>query len=162
MHLRNLEIVNNLPSGRKTNRPPNSNRTLMKLYLTRQILEECLETLDIFKEILEDPVQKSKLVRDVGKNIRLKVYDEDAVVYSRGDLSLEFYLLVKGEVSLRMPVYKQVGDEGKTVMSEQEIDTVKEGTGFGEAEFIHGKKRSLIAKAQINDTVIGVIEGSAF
>ena len=103
----------------------------MKLYLTRQILEECLETLDIFKEILEDPVQKSKLVRDVGKNIRLKVYDEDAVVYSRGDLSLEFYLLVKGEVSLRMPVYKQVGDEGKTVMSEQEIDTVKEGTGFG-------------------------------
>lgn len=39
---------------------------------------------------------------------------------------------------------------------------MKEGTGFGEAEFIHGKKRSLIAKAQINDTVIGVIEGSAF
>lgn len=116
MHLRNLEIVNNLPSGRKTNRPPNSNRTLMKLYLTRQILEECLETLDIFKEILDDPIQKSKLVRDVGKNVRLKVYDEDAVIYSRGDPSLEFYLLVKGQVSLRMPVYKQSGDDGPAIM----------------------------------------------
>lgn len=125
MHLRNLEIVNNLPSGRRTHRPPNSNRTLMKLYLTRQILEECLETLDIFKEILEDPIQKSKLVRDVGKNIRLKVYDEEAVVYCRGDLALEFYLLVKGEVSLRMPVYKQTGDDGPGIISEQEIDSVK-------------------------------------
>jgi hypothetical protein len=67
----------------------------------------------------------------VGRNIRLKVYDEDAVVYCRGDAALEFYLLVKGAVSLRMPLYKQVGDDRPAILSEQEIDTVKEGTGFG-------------------------------
>jgi hypothetical protein len=41
LHLRNLEIINNSPTKR-TYRGPNSNRTLIKTYLTREILEECL------------------------------------------------------------------------------------------------------------------------
>lgn len=59
----------------------------MKLYLTRETLEECLETLDIFKEILEDPVQKHKLIRDVNKNLQLKIYDEGAAIYNKGEVS---------------------------------------------------------------------------
>jgi CRP-like cAMP-binding protein len=78
----------------------------MKLYLTRQILEECLETLDIFKEILEDPVQKSKLIRDVNKNLQLKLYDEGAIIYNKGETSSSFYMVIKGQVSLCMPVFK--------------------------------------------------------
>jgi len=59
----------------------------MKLYLTKEVLEECLETIDIFKEILEDPIQKIKLMRDVLKNIKLKLYDEEGIIYSKGDIS---------------------------------------------------------------------------
>lgn len=47
--LRNIEIINNNSSTKRSSRAPNSNRTLIKLHLTRSILEECLETLDIFK-----------------------------------------------------------------------------------------------------------------
>jgi hypothetical protein len=59
----------------------------MKLFLTKEILEECLETIDIFKEIMEDPVQKNKLIRDVTKNIKLKLYDEEGSIYNKGDVS---------------------------------------------------------------------------
>jgi hypothetical protein len=59
----------------------------MKLFLTKEILEECLETIDIFKEIMEDPVQKNKLMRDVTKNIKLKLYDEEGSIYDKGDVS---------------------------------------------------------------------------
>lgn len=34
--------------------------------------------------------------------------------------------------------------------------------GFGEAEFVHGRKRSLVARAKSADTVVGVIEAAAF
>jgi len=34
--------------------------------------------------------------------------------------------------------------------------------GFGDAEFIHKRKRGLVAKVKKNDTVIGIIIGSAF
>ena len=59
----------------------------MKLFLTKEILGECLETMDIFKEIMEDPVQKNKLMRDVTKNIKLKLYDEEGSIYDKGDVS---------------------------------------------------------------------------
>jgi len=59
----------------------------MKLFLTKEILEECLKTIDIFKEIMEDPIQKNKLIRDVTKNIKLKLYDEEGSIYDKGDIS---------------------------------------------------------------------------
>ena len=36
------------------------------------------------------------------------------------------------------------------------------GDGFGQSEFIVGKKRSLMAMAKENNTVIGMIQCSAF
>ena len=67
-----------------TNRPANVSRALMKMYLNKSILEECLVTFDIFKEIVEDPLQKVKLIRDVIKNVEVKVYDSDAIIYNKG------------------------------------------------------------------------------
>ena len=105
----------------------------MKLYLTRETLEECLETLDIFKEILEDPVQKHKLIRDVNKNLQLKLYDEGAVIYNRGEVSEGFYMVIKGKVSLCLPVYKAEALEGsyneEKILEEQQIDTFGSGAG---------------------------------
>lgn len=51
-----------------------SHQLLAKLYINREILSECLETLDIFKEIIEDPAQKNKIIRDVSKALKLKAY----------------------------------------------------------------------------------------
>jgi len=52
IYLKNLEIIKDQSNSKRTYRGPNSNRTLMKLYLSKEVLEECLETIDIFKEIL--------------------------------------------------------------------------------------------------------------
>jgi CRP-like cAMP-binding protein len=94
----------------------------MKLYLTREILEECLQSLDIFRELLDDPIQHRKLLRDVNKNLQLKLYDEGATVYARGEVAESLYLVIRGHVSLIMPA--EAGEE-------QEIDVFGEGMGFG-------------------------------
>lgn len=121
----------------------------MKLYLTREILEECLQSLDIFRGLLEDPIQRHKLIRDVTKNLQLKLYDEGALVYSRGEIAQSLYMVIRGRVSLRMPAEDTEG--------EREIDVFEEGVGFGEAEFVHGRKRALLAVAGECDTVVGVL-----
>lgn len=63
--------------------------------------------MDIFRELLDDPIQRSKLLRDVGKNIVLKQYDEGAVVYERGEIATSLFMVIKGEVSLCLPGDKQ-------------------------------------------------------
>lgn len=55
---------------------------------------------------MEDPVQKTKLIRDVNKNIQLKLYDEEAIIYDKGDVAECIYMVIKGTVSLCLPVYK--------------------------------------------------------
>lgn len=40
------------------------------------------------------------------KNIHLRLYDEDANIYNKGDISESIYLVIKGEVSLCLPVLK--------------------------------------------------------
>ena len=44
-------------------------------------------------------------MRDVMKNLSLKVYDEDAIIYNKGDLSAEIFLVVKGVVALCLPCF---------------------------------------------------------
>lgn len=44
----------------------------------------------------------------------------------------------------------------------QEIDLFEAGQGFGQAEFIHKRKRGLVAKAKEASTVVGKIHSNAF
>ena len=83
-HLNKLEVMSTSFTSQKTHRPAHLSRALMKMYLNKSILEECLVTFDIFKEIVEDPLQKVKLIRDVIKNVEVKVFEEDSIIYNKG------------------------------------------------------------------------------
>lgn len=94
--------------------------------------------MDIFKEMLEDPVQKSKIIRDVGKALRLIAFDERAVIYSKGESAASIYMVIKGHVSLCMPIFKESHEalsltslNEKIEFEYQEIDAFKKGEGFG-------------------------------
>jgi signal-transduction protein with cAMP-binding, CBS, and nucleotidyltransferase domain len=93
-------------STKRSQNGPQSHQQLAKLYINREILSECLETLDIFKEIIEDPAHKSKIIRDVTKALKLKAYGEDAIIYNKGETSTYIYMVIKGNVSLCMPIFK--------------------------------------------------------
>ena len=41
------------------------------------------------------------------KNIELKVYDAEAIIYNKGDISESMYMVIKGAVSLCLPVIKE-------------------------------------------------------
>ena len=60
---------------KRTINAPNNHQNLAKLYLNKEILTECLENFDLFKEMLGDPIQKIKIIRDISKALRLKSYD---------------------------------------------------------------------------------------
>jgi hypothetical protein len=34
--------------------------------------------------MLEDPIQKNKIIRDITKTVQLKIYEEDSVIYGKG------------------------------------------------------------------------------
>jgi hypothetical protein len=46
------------------------------------------------------------MIRDVNKNLQLKIYDEDAIIYNKGEVASSFFMVVKGNVSLCLPVYR--------------------------------------------------------
>lgn len=57
--------------------------------------------------MLEDPVQKNKIIRDVGKALRLMSFGEEAVIYNKGEIATSIYMVIKGQVSLCLPVFKE-------------------------------------------------------
>jgi hypothetical protein len=57
--------------------------------------------------MMEDPIQRNKIIRDVGRALRLKAYDEEAVIYNKGENSISIYMVIKGNVSLCMPIFKE-------------------------------------------------------
>jgi CRP-like cAMP-binding protein len=56
--------------------------------------------------MLADPVQKIKIIRDVSKALRLKSYGFDDIIYNKGENSTSIYIVIKGNVSLCMPIFK--------------------------------------------------------
>lgn len=107
LELKHLEKIQVNDSTKRTIVGTSAHLALAKLYLTRELLAECLETLDIFKEMLEDPVQKNKIIRDVGKALRLIAFCEGAVIYNKGEIASSIYMVIKGQVSLCLPVFKE-------------------------------------------------------
>jgi len=57
--------------------------------------------------MLEDPVQKNKIIRDITKTVNLKIYEEDSVIYGKGESSTSIYMVIKGAVSQCVPVAKE-------------------------------------------------------
>jgi len=52
-----------------------TNRAALKKGLDIGVVETCLNSLDVFRDLLEGiPQQKNRVVRDVCKNIELKYY----------------------------------------------------------------------------------------
>ncbi len=56
---------------------------------------------------MEDMTQKNKLIRDVNKNVKLLHYDQDAIIYNKGEVSDSIYMVIKGSVSLCLPIFKE-------------------------------------------------------
>jgi CRP-like cAMP-binding protein len=57
--------------------------------------------------MMEDMTQKNKLIRDVNKNVKLLHYDQDAIIYNKGEVSDSIYMVIKGSVSLCLPIFKE-------------------------------------------------------
>jgi CRP-like cAMP-binding protein len=57
--------------------------------------------------MLEDPIQKIKIIRDIIKTVHLKIYEEGAVIYGKGESSTSIYMVIKGAVSLCVAVPKE-------------------------------------------------------
>lgn len=95
------------PPTQRTHREYLTQRTLLKLYLKTHIIEECLESFDIFKDVLEDPHQRNKLVRDVMRSLKVETVETGVPLYSKGDPAESIFMVLRGAVSLCLPVARE-------------------------------------------------------
>ena len=66
-----------LRTGESTSRQ-NINRQIHRKYVNQNVIEECLNSLDIFRVLLEGiPQQKNRVIRDVSKSLNVIVLNEE-------------------------------------------------------------------------------------
>ena len=66
-----------LKTGESTSRQ-NINRQIHRKYVNPNVIEECLNSLDIFRVLLEGiPQQKNRVIRDVSKSLNVIVLNEE-------------------------------------------------------------------------------------
>lgn len=74
----NLSQINLDETNSQTNRSMNTPRNNKKKLVPLDILENCLDSLDLFKEMLDGiPHMKNRVVRDVRKNVEVEKYQEN-------------------------------------------------------------------------------------
>ena len=72
--------------------------------MNRFLIEKCLDSLDIFKVLLDGiPEQKNRVIRDVLKNLEIFKYNSDDTIYDIGETANYIYLCLSGNVSIRLP-----------------------------------------------------------
>ena len=76
-----------------------TSKTTLKKGLDVGVVESCLDSLDVFRDLLEGiPQQKNRVVRDVCKNIELKYYSYGDIIYDVGDKAQDVYFCLSGVV----------------------------------------------------------------
>lgn len=74
----NLAQIKLDESNNQTNRSMNTARNNNKKSIPLDILENCLDSLDLFKEMLDGiPHMKNRVIRDVRKAIEVEKYQEN-------------------------------------------------------------------------------------
>lgn len=100
----NLSQINLEESTHHSNRSMNTARNTNKNLIPLDVLENCLDSLDLFKEMLDGiPHMKNRVVRDVRKAIEVEIFRENDIIYDINEKATAVYFCLKGSISITIP-----------------------------------------------------------
>lgn len=108
------------------------------------LLKSSLGKTDFMKKSLANSAPR--LLDEMYRNAILESYEQDDNIFTQGDVGEKVYIILKGQVELKVKASFDVGD-GTTEVRDKLLDTLATGQVFGERALDVSEPRSTSARA---------------